>query len=120
MVTAQERQRISELVDAGAANGDSVETIAKAIAREMPHLKAADVANVTRVHSEMKKQDAAVYMAQAEASSRIAEILIQVDAPNVGVAYRILTARSAQGDVAAAELLQELHQAFSVATMPDE
>jgi hypothetical protein len=120
MVTAQERQRISGLIDAGAANGDSVEAIAKAIAREMPHLKAADIANVSRVRSEMLRQDAAVYMAQAQTSSRVADILDLIGAPNVGAALDMLVARKAQGDVAAAELLEELHQALSVATMPDE
>jgi hypothetical protein len=117
-MTPQERERVIQLLDAG---GSNAEVILKTIVREMPHLKGADIADVCRVHREMREQDAAVYHAQAQASLRIKEILELMGAPNVEVAERILVARSIQGDdLDAAELLQELRRALSVAVMPNE
>jgi hypothetical protein len=86
----------------------------------MPHLTTAEVAEVCRVYGEELHLDAAVYLAQARASKRIAEIMRAANAPTTQDALDILAARSDQGDAHAAEMLEELMQALTVATMPDD
>ena len=64
--------------------------------RPMPHLTAADIAEACQVHAEESKLDAAVLNAQAQASKRIAEIILETNEPNLEGALKVLAARSAR------------------------
>jgi hypothetical protein len=118
-MTPQERQRVFELVEAGRANGASIEETVRSIAKEMPHLTTAEVVEACRVHKEELRLGAAVYLAEAQASKRIAEIIEETGESDVGGTLDALATRSARGDHRAAELLRELEHTLAVASMDD-
>jgi hypothetical protein len=118
-MTPQERQRIVELLKACSVSGASIKALVRSIAKEMPHLTAAELVEVCKVLREEQRLDAAVYSAQAQALGRIAEIVEETGEPNLGGTQNALVARSTQGDRRAAELLAELEHALTVVSMED-
>jgi hypothetical protein len=112
--TPKDRQRIIELVNAGTADKSPIEATARAIHRELPHLTAAEVADVCRVHGEEMRMDAAVLKAEAEASHFIGNTLRAAGYANLGEAFKALALRAERGDQDAAELLEQLDQASTL------
>jgi hypothetical protein len=119
MTTSQERQRVIELLEAAGVSGASAEATARLIREELPHLTSTEIAEICRVNTEGLLLDAAVYSEQARASKRIAEIIRKTGEPDLDGTLVALATRSQQGDRPAAELLEELEQALTVAGMDD-
>ena len=111
-VTPKERQRISELMDAASANKVTVEATVRAIHQELPHITADELIEVCDVRAEECCLDAAVLKAEAKASQFIGNTLRENGYANLKVAFKALTLRSEQGDRGAAELLEQLNQAY--------
>ena len=111
-MTPKERQRVIELLSGASANKAPVEATVRAIHQEMPHLTPAEVIEVCRVKAEEHHLDAAVLKAEAEASEFIADTLSETGYPNLESAFKELTLRSERGDQDAAQLLEQLNQAY--------
>jgi hypothetical protein len=119
MVTQQDKRRLIEILNTASTNGASMPATARLIHEELPHLTAAEVIEISRVHRDELRLDAAVYMAQGQAYNRIAEIIKETGQQNLGGALNLLAARANQGDRHATELLEELGQAFTTVTLSD-
>jgi len=116
-MTPTEIRRVKELIDEGYAAADPVQTIVRRIAGELPHLNNDDIAQVAIVHAEEMRLDADVLHAQAEASKRIAHIICEAGAANLGEVVDALTVRTAQGDDRAGKLLEEIKQALLIVSL---
>jgi hypothetical protein len=81
---------------------DSIENRARRILKELPHLKAKDIAQV-----------ATELVADAEAATQIAEII-------KNAALQILRRRAGQGDELARELFQKLYEAVGAHVYADD
>ena len=104
---------MAELLDQACKAGASTGEILQSIVEEMPHLTSADIQQVASTHAEESKLDAAVYLAEAEASRFIAEMIKEAGrisgqpSHNITDALQILVARAEQGDKRAGELLEK-------------
>ena len=116
-MTPEEVRHIIQLLQAGYDSGASIQATVQSIQLAMPHLAAADIAEACQVHAEESKLDAAVLNAQAQASKRIAEIILETNEPNLEGALKMLAARSGQGDGRATKMLVELQQLATVIGM---
>ena len=113
-MTPDNRSSLAILAKDAEERNLSVEATLRLIAEEMPHVTAAEIEEFFAVDAELKKQDASVYYAQAEASHQIADILREAGGRNLEQAIPILTTRAANGDARAVELLAKLHGASLV------
>ena len=118
-MTPLEIQRVAELLDQGSSNPEIIRSISK----EMPHLTAADIQQVATVRAEELKLDAAVQFAQADASERIAGIIVEAGeisgqtSTSLAEALLILSPLAKQGHKRASALLEELKKAAPVVGM---
>jgi hypothetical protein len=111
-VNREERARVIELIDEGSREGLSTKDTVRRIVEEMPHLSAADVAQVARTHAEELRLEGAEKMAEANASDLIVGILEETGCRNAGEALYVLENRSRMGDTRATVLLEKLKAAL--------
>ena len=121
-MTPQETKRVAELIEQA---GVSIEAKLRSIYKEMPHLTDADIQQVASVRAEELKLDAAVQLADAEASKRMAEIIREAGRisgqplNNLEKAIPVLVALAEQGDERATSLLEEFRKAAPIVGLSD-
>ena len=119
-MTPEDIDRIAALLDEAHHLGGSAEDVQIQILTEMPHLTPADVQEVVEMFASEVRIAASSANARAEALQKIAGVLEEVAATSGEArmtterAHEILSARAAQGDTRATELLRILNEAVVV------
>jgi flagellar motor switch protein FliG len=111
-MTREEASRVNELLEQASLAKDSIKDTVRRIAREMPHLTYADVAEVARVRADLLYMKAAEQKAAADGARQILEIIKEVGAANLGECLQMLHDCKSRGDRRAAELGGKLDQAL--------
>lgn len=121
-VTPHDVARVVELIHGDGSIPDKI----RRIHSEMPHLTVEDIQKIATTDSEMLCQDAAVQMADANATMNLAEILKEAQAMSgstqpldLVTASNVLIDRVAKGDARAQLLLDALTKALPVVGVSD-
>jgi hypothetical protein len=111
MTTRRETQRIIELLDQGIAAGHRKEDIVRRIAKEMAHLRAADVIQVLQVRREERRCD--------RAETQVIDIMEETQRMSgrsltLAETFVILSCYEQRGDKRASKLLDDLSKAARI------